>query len=81
MQVTGYKYTTEQEAIDARESCDTYYGIPVSPDDVTQNWVDYQEASLNTPIFWYIKHDDSLNVVLGTPDTFDVEIQPFPQIN
>jgi hypothetical protein len=75
MQVTGYKYTTEQQAIDARESCDTYYGIPISPDDVTQNWVDYQVASLNTPIFWYIRHDDSLNVVLGEPETFEVETE------
>ena len=78
MQVTGYKYTTEQQAIDARESCDTYYGIPISPDDVTQNWVDYQVASLNTPIFWYIRYDDSLDVVLGTPKTFDVETPPLP---
>jgi hypothetical protein len=80
MQVTGYKYDTEQEAIDAREACDTYYGIPVSPDDVTQNWVDYQEASLNTPIFWYIRHNDSLDAVLGTPETFDVETPPFQPI-
>jgi hypothetical protein len=81
MIVLGYKYNTEQEAIDARESCDTYYGIPVSPDDVTQNWVDYQEASLNTPIFWYIRYDDSLEVVLGEPETFEVETPPFPPIN
>ncbi len=49
MEINGYKYNTEQEAIDAREACDTYYGIPVSPDDVTQNWVEYQTASLDTP--------------------------------
>ena len=58
MQVIGYKYDTEQQAIDARESCDAHYGIPVSPDDVTQNWVDYQTAELNVPIFWYIRHDE-----------------------
>jgi hypothetical protein len=81
MQVTGYKYDTEQAAINAREACDIYYGIPVSPDDVTQNWVEYQEASLNTPVFWYIRHDDSLDVVLGIPETFDVETPPFPPIN
>lgn len=72
MEVTGYKYTTEQEAIDAREQCDAYYGIPVSPDDVTQNWVDYNTATLDNPIFWYIRFDDSLKVVLGEPSTFDV---------
>ena len=78
MQITGYKYETEQEAINAREACDAYYGIPVSPDDVTQNWVEYQKTDLNNPIFWYIIYNDSLNVVLGTPETFDVETPPFP---
>jgi hypothetical protein len=47
MEITGYKYTNEQDAIDAREQVDTYYGIPVSPDDVTQNWVDYNTANLD----------------------------------
>lgn len=81
MKVTGYKYTNEQDAIDAREACDTYYGIPVSPTDVTQNWVEYLTADLNTPIFWYIRHDDSLDVVLGSPIEFDVETPPFPPLN
>ena len=77
MEVLGYKYNTEQEAINAREACDTYYGIPVSPDDVTQNWVDYNTATLDNPIFWYIRFDDSLKVVLGNPETFEVT-QPTP---
>jgi hypothetical protein len=73
----GYKYTTEAEAITARELCDTYYGIPVAPDDVTQNWVDYQFAELNTPQFWYIVYDDSLLPVLGEPTTFEVVYPPY----
>jgi hypothetical protein len=73
----GYKYTTEQAAIDAREQCDIYYGIPVSPDDVTQNWVEYQYANLNKPKFWYIVYDDSLSPVLGEPIEFEV-ITPNP---
>jgi hypothetical protein len=76
MEVNGYKYTTEQEAIDAREACDTYYGIPVAPDDVTQNWVEYQTADLDTPIFYYIKFDESLKVVLGNPTDFEVTTPP-----
>jgi hypothetical protein len=56
MKVLGYKYTTEQEAINAREACDTYYGIPVAPDDVTQNWVEYQTANLDNPIFYLMNH-------------------------
>jgi hypothetical protein len=72
MQVTGYKFTTEQEAINARESIDLHYGIPISPNDITQNWTDYQTAELNNPIFWYIVYDESLRVVLGEPSTFEV---------
>lgn len=77
MEVTGYKYTNEQDAIDAREQCDAYYGIPVSPDDVTQNWVEYQTATLDNPIFYYIIFDESLRVVLGQPITFEVTTPPF----
>ena len=72
MEIIGYKYTNEQDAINAREQVDTYYGIPVSADDVTQNWADYQIATLDNPIFWYIIFDESLTVVLGEPITFDV---------
>lgn len=72
MQVIGYKYTDEQEAINARESVDDHYGIPVTPQDITQNWVDYQEANLDNPIFWYIRHDESLEIVLGKPITFEI---------
>jgi hypothetical protein len=79
MEVLGYKYTNEQDAINAREQVDAYYGIPVSPDDVTQNWTDYQTAEYDTPIFWYIIFDDSLQAVLGKPETFEVTT-PFPPI-
>ena len=78
MLINGYKYTNEQDAINAREQVDTYYGIPVSPDDVTQNWVDYNTATLDNPIFWYITFDESLEVVLGEPETFEVTVpNPF----
>jgi hypothetical protein len=73
--INGYKFTTEQEAINAREACDAYYNIPVAPDDVTQNWVDYQFANLNTPSFWYIIFNESLLPVLGQPTEFEV-IEP-----
>lgn len=77
MEIIGYKYTNEQDAINAREQVDAYYGIPVSPDDVTQNWVDYNTANLDNPIFYYITFDESLEVVLGKPETFEVT-QPTP---
>jgi hypothetical protein len=73
----GYKYTTESEAISARQQCDAFYGIPASPDDVTQHWVNYQFAELNDPQFWYITFDESLLPILGEPTEFEV-IQPNP---
>lgn len=72
MEITGYKYTNEQDAIDARKQCADYYGLPKTPDDVTQYWVDYNEASLDNPIFWYIVFDETIEKILGEPTTFQV---------
>ena len=75
MLINGYKYTNEQEAIDARKQCADYYGLPAAPDDVTQYWVDYETAELDNPIFWYIEFDESIRVILGDPTTFEVTIE------
>lgn len=72
MEITGYKYTNEQDAIDARKACADYYGLPVAPEDVTQYWVDYNTANLDNPIFYYIIFDESLTPILGEPTTFEV---------
>jgi hypothetical protein len=74
----GYKYITEQDAINAREACDAFYGIPVKPDDVTQNWVNYQFSELNTPQLWYIIFDELLIPILGEPSEFEVITPIFP---
>jgi hypothetical protein len=74
--ILGYKYNSEQEVIDAQKLCDEHYGIPVHPDDVTQHWCGYEEAYLNEPIFWFIRYDQSLVVVLGEPIDFEVN---FPE--
>jgi hypothetical protein len=79
MEINGYKYLTEQEAINARKLCADYYGLPKTPEDVTKYWVDYLEASLNIPVFWYIVFDNSIEVILGEPSLFDVTIEE--QIN
>lgn len=75
MEIIGYKYTNEQEAIDARKQCANYYGLPISPDDVTQYWVDYNTAEFDSPIFWYIVFDESIEIILGQPTTFEVIIE------
>ena len=76
MEITGYKYTNEQDAINARKQCADYYGLPVAPDDVTQYWVDYETAELDNPIFWYIVFDESIEIILGQPTTFEVTTPP-----
>jgi hypothetical protein len=76
--INGYKYTTENQAIEAKLQCNEYYGIPLNPGDVTQNWVDYQFAELNDPQFWYIIYDETLLPVLGTPIEFTVI---YPELN
>jgi hypothetical protein len=68
MIVLGYKYQTKQEAIDARKQCADYYGLPKSPEDITQFWVDYQTAD----DFFYIIFDESLLPILGEPTKFEV---------
>ena len=72
MEVNGYKFNIEQEAIDARKQCADYYGLPKTPTDTTLYWVDYNIAELDTPIFWYITFDESIEAILGTPTTFNV---------
>jgi hypothetical protein len=74
----GYIFTTEDEAIAAQSACDTYYGIPVHPDDVTQHWCGYNFAELNEPQFWYITYDVSLVAILGQPIEFEVTQPPLP---
>jgi len=72
MIIEGYKYNTEQESQIARKQCADYYGLPKSPEDTTIYWVDYNEASLNEPIFWYIVYDESILDILGQPTEFEV---------
>lgn len=76
MTITGYKYTNEQDAINARKQCADYYGLPVTPEDTTKYWVDYETASNDNPIFWYIVFDESIRIILGEPTEFEVTEEP-----
>lgn len=65
----GYKYTTEQEAINVRTLCATYAGLP-NPQGDTLYWVDYKYSQIDD--FYYIQHVEGLENVLGTPIEFNV---------
>ena len=72
----GYKYLTEQEAIDARQQAADYMGLPV-PGGETLYWVSYQYSDLDG--FWYIRHVEGLEAVLGEPS--DITITPHDEID
>lgn len=67
--MTGYKYTTEQEAINARAQAATYAGFP-TPQGDTLYWVNYNHAELDG--FYYIEHVEGIEAVLGAPAEFTV---------
>jgi len=72
MELTGYTYSTEQEAIQARKDCADYYGLPKTPNSTTKYYVDYLFADLNTPQFWYIEYYEGTEPILGEPITFNI---------
>jgi len=73
--MTGYKYTTEQNAINARQLCATYKGLP-NPQGDTLYWVNYYYSKLDE--FWFIQYTEGLELVLGQPIEFDITM---PSLN
>jgi hypothetical protein len=71
----GYKYTTETEAIAARQTAADYMGFPVEGGE-TLYWVDYAYSELDG--FWYIMHVEGLEAVFGEPS--DITITPHEEI-
>ena len=72
--INGYQYTTEQEAIAARQAAADYMGLPV-PGGETLYWVNYNYSELDG--FYYITYVDGLEAVLGEPIEFDVTFPDF----
>lgn len=68
----GYTYNTEQEAKDARQQAADYKGYPIRPNDVTIYWVDYNYSEADG--FYYIRHVEGLEAVLGEPIEFQITI-------
>ena len=71
----GYIFTTETEAIAARQSAATYMGLPV-PNGETLYWVNYNYSELDG--FWYITYVEGLEAALGEP--IDITITPHEEI-
>jgi hypothetical protein len=67
----GYKYTIEQEAINARSLCATYKGLP-NPQGDTLYWVNYNYSQLDN--FYYIEYIEGLENVLGQPINVEITL-------
>ena len=67
----GYTFTTEAEAITARNQAATYKGLPNAQGD-TLYWVNYNHSSIDG--FYYIQHIEGLDAVLGSPSEFTITI-------
>lgn len=65
----GYTYLTEQEAINARQICNDFYGYPKEGCD-TQHWIDYEYSALDG--FYYMIASDGVEELLGVPIEFIV---------
>lgn len=65
----GYTFTTEAEAITARNQAATYKGLPNAKGD-TLYWVNYNFADN----IYYIQHVEGLNAVLGDPSEFTITL-------
>jgi hypothetical protein len=72
----GYKYTTETEAIVARQTAADYMGLPVANGE-TLYWVNYTYSELDG--FYYITYVEDLEKALGEPIDFDVTQPEFPR--
>ena len=71
MTITGYKYTTEEQAITARKAAADYKGYP-KPGGETLYWVNYNYSELDD--FYYIRYVDGLEAVLGEATEFEVTV-------
>ncbi len=69
--MTGYKFNTEEEAINARQAAATFAGFPV-PGGETLYWVDFQFSELDN--FYYIQYVDGLENVLGESIEFEITL-------
>jgi hypothetical protein len=65
----GYTYATEQQAINSRDLCATYAGLP-NPSGDTLYWVNYRYAEIES--IYYIEYIDGLENVLGSPSEFTI---------
>ena len=69
--MVGYKYRTEQEALDAQEALRVYYLGEPKEGAVTTQWVGVETGTFDGESFWYIIGDFE---IIGIPTTFNIDM-------
>jgi hypothetical protein len=69
--IKGWKFETEESANDAVQLCNTYYGIPTPLNPQLVAWCAYNYDGT----IWYISYDETIEVVLGEPIEFEINIE------
>lgn len=72
VEVTGYKWANEAAARSGQAAARVHFGIPVTPESVTQEWIDPIHNVGSEGDFWYYIGD--LSPVFGSPSTFTINI-------
>tara|TARA_R110002050_G_scaffold105862_1_gene215640 strand:- start:487 stop:780 length:294 start_codon:yes stop_codon:yes gene_type:complete len=79
VKINGYKYEEKEAAILKRGLLVTEKALPKKVKDVTLYWQNYEEASLNEPVFYYMEFDKSFPKSFGRPETFFVTFPDEPK--
>ncbi len=66
----GYKFKTEQEAINALKQVNDKVNFPEGS--VTTSWTTYNFAASNEPTFYYITSDSFTDTILKAKQVFEV---------
>jgi hypothetical protein len=71
---SGYQYTTETQAIAARDQVDAHYNFVKVPEGITAHYVQYYEKldEEGHVDFYFILHFSGLTEVLGEPVNFEL---------
>jgi len=74
MELTGYKYLIEADALQAQTDLRLYYLGDTIPDgNVTREWVSVESGTYQSESFWYIVGD--YTEAIGSPIVFNIDIE------
>jgi hypothetical protein len=77
--IIGYKFFEKEMATESRSSLVIAKGLPRGEGDVTIYWQNYEQASLDKPVFWYMRHDKSMDATMGKASKFKVTLPDAPK--